>query len=37
LQAGLFLILGLGSRRIALPLAIDMVVAYIAAEAVPKH
>jgi putative redox protein len=37
LQAGLFLILGLGSRRIALPLAIDMVVAYIPAEAVPKH
>ena len=29
---GLFLILGLGSRLIALPLAIDMIVAYIAAD-----
>jgi putative oxidoreductase len=29
---GLFLILGLGSRLIALPLVIDMIVAYIAAD-----
>jgi putative oxidoreductase len=29
---GFFLILGLGSRPIALPLAIDMIVAYIAAD-----
>src|ERR1700722_11657283 len=29
---GFFLILGLGSRLIALPLAIDMMVAYIAAD-----
>jgi putative oxidoreductase len=29
---GFFLILGLGSRMIALPLAIDMMVAYIAAD-----
>ena len=32
LAGGFFLILGLGSRLIALPLAIDMMVAYIAAD-----
>jgi putative oxidoreductase len=29
---GLFLVLGLGSRLIALPLAVDMLVAYVAAD-----